>query len=108
MDNILSKSTTNALKGISAIEIMIGHLGIATGWMLLYPNRKAGILFVGLFFFISGYGLMFSYLRNKNYLKNFLIKKVVIIIVPAYLVYLLNGVFELIQTHGTVTMFVLI
>lgn len=45
----LNQSVSQAIKGLSALEIMIGHLGIATGFSFLYPNRKAGILFVGIF-----------------------------------------------------------
>lgn len=64
-----------ALRGICAIEIMMGHLGIATGSMVLYPNRKAGILFVGVFFALSGYGLMYSVINKNDYMVNFIFKK---------------------------------
>ena len=47
--NPLNKSLALALRGICAIEIMIGHIGLVTGSVVLYPNRKAGILFVGFF-----------------------------------------------------------
>ena len=60
-----SRDNSLALRGICSIEIMMGHLGIATNSAILYPNRKAGILFVGVFFALSGYGLMYS-LQNKD------------------------------------------
>ncbi len=44
-----SKEQAIALRGICAVEIMLGHIGLATGRVVLYPNRKAGILFVGIF-----------------------------------------------------------
>lgn len=55
-----------ALRGISAIEIMIGHIGLATDSVILYPNRKAGILFVGIFFLLSGYGMAYSTEHKPN------------------------------------------
>ncbi len=73
-----------ALRGICAIEIMLGHIGIATGSIWLYPNRKAGILFVGVFFLLSGYGLAYSLKNKKNYLGKFLSKKIEKLILPAY------------------------
>lgn len=45
----LELNRTIALRGICAIEIMIGHIGLLTGDIFLYPNRKAGIFFVGTF-----------------------------------------------------------
>lgn len=85
-----------ALRGICAIEIMIGHIGLATGSIILYPNRKAGILFVGIFFLLSGYGLSYCEKEKHNYFDGFLIKKAIRLFVPAYfcyLVYVLIGVF---------------
>ena len=76
-----------ALRGICAIEIMLGHIGIVTGSIWLYPNRKAGILFVGVFFLLSGYGLMYSIENKKNYLKYFLYRKIQKLILPAYFIF---------------------
>ena len=56
-ESVLSSEQSIAVKGVCAIEIMLGHIGLATGSVFLFPNRKAGILFVGIFFLLSGYGL---------------------------------------------------
>lgn len=64
-ESVLSSEQTGALKGICAIEIMMGHIGSATESIFLFPNRKAGILFVGVFFLLSGYGLAYS-MANKQ------------------------------------------
>ncbi len=80
----LNRENTAALRGICAVEIMMGHLGIATGALVLYPNRKAGVLFVGVFFAISGYGLMYSLSCKENYLDAFLRKRLLKLLVPAY------------------------
>jgi peptidoglycan/LPS O-acetylase OafA/YrhL len=85
-----------ALRGICAVEIMIGHIGLATGSSVLYANRKAGILFVGIFFLLSGYGVAYSAEHKKDYLKGFLLNRAVRILVPVYvtkiLILLLNWI----------------
>lgn len=83
----LSRENTTALRGICAVEIMIGHLGGATGSLVLYPNQKAGILFVGVFFAISGYGLMYSLSCKENYLDTFLKKRLSRLLIPAYSIF---------------------
>lgn len=77
---------TAALRGICAVEIMIGHIGIATGSIILFPNRKAGILFVGIFFILSGYGVAYSAEHKEGYMKYFLINRAVKLLLSAYTV----------------------
>ena len=60
-----------ALRGICAIEIMIGHIGLATGSIILYPNRKAGILFVGIFFCYQDMGYHIVKRKNTTILMDF-------------------------------------
>ena len=67
---------------------MLGHIGIATQSVFLYANRKAGILFVGIFFMLSGYGLIYSLNNKPNYINNFLKKRMCRIFFPAYIVYI--------------------
>lgn len=81
------KDTSLALRGVCSIEIMMGHLGLATGSVVLFPNRKAGILFVGIFFALSGYGLMYSLQNKENYLHGFLVNRLSKLLIPAYLIY---------------------
>lgn len=73
---------------------MMGHLGIATGFFFLYPNRKAGILFVGIFFMLSGYGLMYNLDNQEGYLSRFLRKRLLNLLIPAYMVYIIWGCLE--------------
>ena len=86
-DTAFTIDNTMALRGICSIEIMIGHLGIATGSLVLFPNRKAGILFVGVFFALSGYGLMYSLENKEEYLINFFPNRMKKILIPAYIVF---------------------
>jgi membrane-bound acyltransferase YfiQ involved in biofilm formation len=48
-----------------------GHRNRETGNIIQFPNRKVGILFVGIFLMISGYGLMYGLENKEDYLKNF-------------------------------------
>lgn len=86
-DTAFTLHNSIALRGICSIEIMIGHLGAATGSMALFPNRKAGILFVGVFFALSGYGLMYSVTNKVDYLTKFISNRMKKILIPAYVVF---------------------
>lgn len=88
----LEREQTLALRGICAIEIMIGHIGLATGSLVLYPNRKAGILFVGIFFLLSGYGIAYGADHKEGYFRGFIVKKAVKIILPAYMAFAVYSV----------------
>ena len=87
--DIFSIDSSQSLRGLSAIEITLGHIGIATQSIFLFPNRKAGILFVGIFFFLSGYGLIYSLKNKENYISNFFRKRFFKIFLPAYTVYMI-------------------
>lgn len=91
----LNLENTNALRGICAIEIMLGHIGIATESPFLYINRKAGILIVGIFFFLSGYGLMYSTINKPDYFKNFLCKRIWKILYPTLILYLISLIIDI-------------
>lgn len=83
----LDYRNTLSIRGICAIEIVLGHIGIALpNQLLLFPFRKAGILIVGIFFFLSGYGLMYSLENKKDYLVGFLKKRITAILLPVFLV----------------------
>lgn len=83
----LERKQSEALRGICAIEIMIGHIGLATGNPVLFVNRKAGILFVGIFFMLSGYGIAYGVEHKPEYFKYFIARKAVKLLVPAYVAY---------------------
>lgn len=96
-----SKQNTEVLKGICALEIVLGHLGIATESVFLFPNRKAGILFVGIFFALSGYGLAYSVVNKQEYLNGFLLKRLPKILIPAYMIYGIGVVIKaLLSSNG--------
>ncbi len=88
---ILTPETTKALKGISALCIMLGHIGNITKVPFLWIFWKSALLFVGLFLMFSGYGLMYNFINRENYLNHFFRNRILTIVIPLYLVYLLQG-----------------
>lgn len=88
-DNYLDKGTTNRIKGLACIFVIIGHFQFYVGEQgILQPFMSGvGLLSVGLFFFISGYGVQRSNLKNNNYVKGFLKKRILGGVVIPYLFY---------------------
>ena len=64
----MSKDYTNCIRGIFAILVVIHHLyqysGLFNGTYIGVLLQLSGALSVSVFFFFSGYGLMFS--SNKD------------------------------------------
>lgn len=89
-DNFLSVETTNCLRGILAVIIVVVHLTMRTNILTFSPIRvvvgSLGYLAVAVFFFLSGYGLTISaQKKGDGYLESFLRKR----ILPYYLNYLI-------------------
>lgn len=78
-------STSTCLKGLLAIGIVLAHLQIFCLKPHNYPivNQFAVLAEVGVFFFISGYGLCYAYQKKgEDYLNGFLSKRLLRIMVP--------------------------
>lgn len=83
----LSLDTSKAIQGFAAVAIILHHLSQslkqdAGPFEFL---SECGVLFVGIFFFFSGYGLYTSLKTKKDYLKGFLKKRLVTILIPFYM-----------------------
>jgi peptidoglycan/LPS O-acetylase OafA/YrhL len=73
-----------------AILIIFHHLSLYFEDTFFYDMYAAcGMLYVGVFFFLSGYGLTHSYRCKNDYLKGFLKKRLSAILVPYVLVMVL-------------------
>jgi len=74
----MSKEYTNCLRGIFSILVVIHHLyqysGLFVGTYIGTFLQLLGFICVAMFFFFSGYGLMFSS-QKKNYLEDFFVKR---------------------------------
>lgn len=78
---------TNALKGVLAIAVILGHVSTRVMIPLGYEWARMfgilGIFSVTIFFFISGYGLMQSYQKKgATYFQGFLRKRVTGTFIP--------------------------
>lgn len=75
------KKVALRMKGFAAIYIMLSHLIHSPFWQLGFFLFGGGYLFVGVFFFYSGYGLKKSS-EKSNYLDGFPKRKLVKIYLP--------------------------
>ena len=101
-DDYLSIKSTNAIKGIMALAIVLHHLcrqfadsGKSEIWLKPFDSPM-GWLLVSVFFFFSGYGLMVGYLHKSDYLKDFLLKRLPSVLFPLLTATLLYLPFQLI------------
>lgn len=82
----LSLDKSKAVQGFAAVAIIIHHLAqqLAEKAGPIGFFEDLGVLFVGIFFFFSGYGLYTSLKTKENYLKGFLGKRLVTVLIPFY------------------------
>ena len=92
--NPLNFQQTKNMKGILSILVFLTHLDglkLKKTSYYFFSRLTYGYILVGFFFFYSGYGLMKQYLTKKNYLKGFLRKRLIKILIPFYLVNTICG-----------------
>lgn len=92
-DDFMSLSQTKALQGFTALCIMFHHISQKTCayWLdrkYIHPGLEffvdIGFIFVGIFLFCSGYGLLKSVQTKPDYLKGFIRKRIVPVILAFY------------------------
>lgn len=71
LNNYFSKHTTNNLKAVAIILVILGHLGFI---------NKSGEWGVGIFLLLSGYGLTQSYIKSG--IIGFFKKRLLAVILP--------------------------
>ena len=76
-EKYFSKIQTNCLKGICATYLLIHHIcyDIKDLYIFFEPIKYMAFFIVGLFLFISGYGLMTNLLTKENYLDGWIKNK---------------------------------
>lgn len=90
----------NSLRGIFALEIVIGHC-VRYESCLLTPLGNFMLISVGYFFFISGYGLARSYYTKSDYLNSFVrhrILKLILLAIDALIIVTLIAYISPIET----------
>lgn len=96
--DFLSPESTKNLQGVAALGVILHHISqteIISSINQIQIFRNMGFLFVGLFFFISGFGLYKSYNMKLNYLDNFIHRRILPIIICFYI----TNVFYFIQDY---------
>lgn len=90
-NTFLEKSNTDSFRGIAIMCIVFHHIiQRIDNPGILIPFRGVGYLFVSSFFFLSGYGLVISYKRSEDYLKDFFRKRLSKIYLPFIVVNIVN------------------
>lgn len=77
-EDAFSLQNTLPIRGFAAIAVYLCHLGIE-------PFYKYYFYLVSIFFFFSGYGLIYNFKHKKNYLKGFLNKRIFSIMIPLWI-----------------------
>lgn len=75
-----TKEGSTILKVLLPFLIILHHLSFKIEDLSLFSNW--GVFIVSLFFFMSGYGLVYSFHNKNNYLNDFFAKRIFPVIVP--------------------------
>ena len=88
----LEKEQTIPLRGILCLLIILHHLSLAVDAGGVFGMFKyVGVVAVGVFFFLSGYGIMKqSEKQGEEYLKGFLQKRVFKLVVPLVIAFVVS------------------
>lgn len=86
-ENPFDRDTTLAVRGILALCVVLHHISQIEVFQKnneLFMFEKIGFLFVGLFFFFSGFGLYKSYEKKDDYLDSFFGKRILSVMIPFF------------------------
>lgn len=82
----MSKEYSNVLKGIMSIIVVLVHIPLQYSNKIQDAIGSFGYICVTMFFIFSAYGLMYSLDNKKDYIKNFLKQRLLIILIPFFIV----------------------
>ncbi len=86
-EECFSRSNSNIIKGLMAVFVILCHLSlIYPGGAILHSFEYLGDAAVGIFFFLSGYGLMKQYSLRDDYHIGFLRKRFSRVLIPYLIV----------------------
>lgn len=86
----LSHDKSKSLRGLFAILIVLIHISKEVSSGVIFPHVKLlSYSAVSIFFFISGLGLILSYMNKKGYEQKFLLLRLPNILIPYILVFIL-------------------
>lgn len=100
-NDFLSVKQTNWLKGIAILMIMYSHfyplMGLTYSDGLFSFVLNLGYMGVAVFFLLSGYGALISKKNKPDYLKHYLLKRVIRLFLPFLAVFMLEIIIMIIQ-----------
>lgn len=102
-EDFLSYPVVKGLQGFAALAVILHHVTQEVTQYGQYDKGMinvfvdAGVLFTGMFFFFSGYGLVVSLMEKENYLNGFLKKRLPAVVVPFYVCNLLFIIVNLVM-----------
>lgn len=86
-EEILSINNTKIIKGFCALNVLLSHLALNVyNISAFYPFKFLGNISVGIFLFLSGYGLSKSLQKRKNITFKYIFDKIVKIVLPYIIV----------------------
>lgn len=95
-EDYLNKETTDWIRGIAILIIMIHHAVLQNNkFAFLYPFQVLGYGAVAAFLLLSGYGIGISYKTKENYIDNFFKTKILRLYITfwvAYVVLILGAI----------------
>ena len=97
------KSSKN-IQGLCSVAVMLHHLSQRIAFSSQDPGAlgafvNAGVFFVGLFFFFSGYGLFKSLQSKPDYLRSFFTRRIPAVLIPLALTNIIYMVFEMLRAE---------
>lgn len=82
-EELISRHNTGILKGILCLFVFMHHLSFYKTDGIVFPAFFGlGDIAVGVFFFLSGFGLMKQHMRKEDYHKGFLDRRFVKVLYP--------------------------
>lgn len=87
-DDCFSAEQTRSIKGMCAVFILYSHLCtyLADTFKAFFLFKYVGAIMVAGFFLVSGYGLQYSVMNKKDYMKGFLKKRLLSVMLPYYII----------------------
>lgn len=103
--DLMSKEDTLAFKGIFSIIVILHHVSqIENDIPIIHYFANFGMYAVGMFFFISAYGMTKQVkLNREKYLKGFFKKRFLKLLLPIFIVTIIHIVLNILIFHKTYT-----
>ena len=99
-EDAFSMDAMTCLKGVMALFVLFHHLSqkkLFQETHTISVFEHIGFVFVGVFFFCSGYGLYKSFITKENYLKSFLKRRILPIVISYYVMIAIYAVYHIIS-----------